>query len=129
MDKDLRDLLGQLGHVLVNFAEGGQSANAPAVTDSAGADHYSQGARDARQYPVLSLFAPLNPDSKEVLPWNGPGGVKSIALKNGYTGSGLGGFFSPGGLLKWVKKDETVSITEEGRKRFKEIEERMSALA
>jgi hypothetical protein len=87
-------------------------------------DKYSQSAKDARQYPILLLFAPLDPASREVVAWEGPGSVTEVALANGYTSRSVGALLMKGGLLEWVVPQETVTVTERGRIRFREIEAR-----
>lgn len=116
--------LRSLGNAVLDLADSLVPNQTKAITIT---EHYSQQARDQRQWPVLALFAPLNPDSREVLPWEGPGGVKEVALNSGYTSAGVGGFFARGGLL--AKNGNDITITEGGRLRFREIEARMMANA
>ena len=119
----MENFLRELGQLLVkHFPPAKETTKVMVSPTVTVAEHYSQGARDRRQWPVLALFAPLNPDSNEILPWQGAGGVREVAQKNGFT-DGVGGLFNS--LLAWTDEHKThVRITEAGRKRFREIEAR-----
>lgn len=93
-------------------------------TEPTAREHYSQSARDRRQYPVLAAFRPFR--NHAALPWEGEQGIKALALANGYTSLGLGGFFTgPNALLEWADAEHaTVRITVAGISRVHEIEAR-----
>jgi hypothetical protein len=119
--------LVEAGHNLVDFTNA-MFAELDQPKPKPPGDKYSQAAKDARQYPILALFAPLNPTSQETLPWDGPGSVTEIAFNNGYTTKSVGALLMTGGLLQWVDAGKTVTITDKGRVRFREIEARHGTL-
>lgn len=134
MNREAAQSLNALGHSLVEaghnlvsftnaiFAEVDKPEH-PRSSGS-GPDKYSQSAKDARQYTILSLFAPLDPASCEAIGWDRPGSVTGVALANGYTSRSVGALLMKDGLLEWVVPQETVTITERGRIRFREVEAR-----
>jgi hypothetical protein len=77
---------------------------------------------DARQNPVLSLFAVTGDTA---LPWTT---VRAVALENGYQMKGVGGLLTA--LLEWADAGKTmVRITTAGQQRLAEIIARLKAAA
>lgn len=115
------EALMRLGEGVTMFARGSYLAQESTREDLR--DHYSQESRDARQYPVLTFVA-----NTDVVSW---AKAKEVALDNGYTAMGLGGFFTgPTALLAYLDDEKTyVHITQAGKQRIKEIEERRPTAA
>ena len=92
----------------------------PSSTPATPAPHQLPAAVDARQRTVLALFDPLDPTAKVVLPWDGSGSVVETALSVGYTVKSVYSLLRS--LLAWDDEAErSVTITDKGRARFREI--------
>jgi hypothetical protein len=119
--------LTTLGHDLVELTNAlFEELDRPRTPSAAPTDKYSQAAKDARQHPILALFEPLDASREVALPWEGPGSVTEAAFEHGYTSKSVGALLMNRGLLRWVDQGKTVTITDRGRTRFREIEARLN---
>lgn len=125
--KGIGQSLIEVGHHLVALAVSLSDEFEPPTPAKLPDARYSQDGRDARQHPILSMFSPLDPTSHVELPWHGAGSVTEVAIKNGYTTRNVGALLMAGGLLQWVEAGKTVTITDKGRVRFREIAARKAA--